>query len=171
MTSLCAIVPAQHLIATNAALEAQGFGPANFSVQCFPAAGASHAALHAWHDPAFTAAVTALPNVAYDIGEGDPITRTRALIEAQGAQWGDNAPEYGGTLTAGTGCMQRSRPASRFCLLVCSRDRFPSVRAVGVDRCAAGCGRGGVSGGRMTTIPINPMQFPQAPQGAFFMGA
>lgn len=102
MTSLCAIVPAQHLIATNAALEAQGFGPSNFSVVSYSSGAPTHAALHAWHDPAFTAAVTVLPNVAYDIGNGDPITRTRALIEAQGAQWGADAPEYAGTLTAGT---------------------------------------------------------------------
>lgn len=100
--SLVAICPAADLISANEALEAQGFGPSNFAVVSYSSGRASHAALHAWHDPAFTAAVTALPNVAYDLGEGDPITRTRALIEAHGAQWGADAPEYGGTLTAGT---------------------------------------------------------------------
>jgi len=100
--SLVAIIPAEHLLSANEALEAQGFGPSNFSVISYSSGRATHATLHAWPDPAFTAAVTALPNVAYDIGEGDPITRTRALIESQGAQWGADAPEYGGTLTAGT---------------------------------------------------------------------
>lgn len=100
--SLVAIVAVEYLQATNATLEAQGFGTRNFSVPEYTGAAASHAALHAWHDPAFTAAVTALPNVAYDIDDGDPITRTRVLIEAQGAQWGADAPEYGGVLQAGT---------------------------------------------------------------------
>ena len=101
MSNLVAIVPAADLIAANSALEAQSFGPGNFSVVSYSSGRATHAALHAWHDAAFTAAVIALPNVAYDIGTGDPGDRTRALIEAQGAQWGANAPPLTGNVTAG----------------------------------------------------------------------
>lgn len=84
--NLVAIIPAANLISANEALETQGFGSSNFAVVSYSSGRATHAALHAWHDAAFEAAVTVLPNVAYDIGEGDPITRTRVLIEAQGAK-------------------------------------------------------------------------------------
>lgn len=101
--SLCAIVPVASLLAANAALEAQGFGPSNFSVPAYTGSRATHAALHAWNDPAFAAAVKALPGVAYEESEGDPVTRTKALIEAQGAQWGAQAPELpDGPVTADT---------------------------------------------------------------------
>jgi len=104
--NLVAIIPAQYLLATNAALATQGFGPSNFSVQCFESGRASHAALHAWHDAAFEAAVTALPHVAYDIGTGDPVAHTRSLIDAQGAKWDADAAELPntGNVTAGSLC-------------------------------------------------------------------
>jgi len=102
--SLVAIIPAQYLLAANAALEAAGFGPKNFSVTTYTSGRASHAALHAWHDAAFEAAVTALPHVVYDIGDGDPVVRTRALIDAQGSKWGADAAELpnAGDVTAGS---------------------------------------------------------------------
>lgn len=90
--SICAIIPVASLAAANAALEAQGFGPNNFSVPAYGATGATHAALHAWDDPPFNAAVKAIAGVVYDEGAGDPVARTKALIEAQGAQRGANAP-------------------------------------------------------------------------------
>ena len=99
--SIVAITPAGNLQAANTTLAAAGFGPGNFSVASFTGAIATHAALHAWNDPAFAAAVKALPHVAYDESEGDPVTRTKALIEAQGAQWGANAPPLTGNVTAG----------------------------------------------------------------------
>lgn len=77
--SLCATIPAEHLQAANAALESQGFGPNNFSVVSF----SNGRAIHAWHDVAFATAVKALPGVAYEESEGSPVTRTKALIEAQ----------------------------------------------------------------------------------------
>lgn len=55
--SMCAIIPVASLIAANAALESQGFGPRNFSVPAYGGTGVTHAALHAWEDAAFTAAV------------------------------------------------------------------------------------------------------------------
>lgn len=110
--SLVAIIPVASLIAANAALESQDFGPSNFSVPVYGGTGVTHAALHAWDDPAFLAALKLLPNVVVDDGtlaEGqppaptDPITRTKALIEAQGAQWGAQAPALPttGNVTAG----------------------------------------------------------------------
>ncbi|MFT4179602.1 MAG: hypothetical protein QM612_09100 [Thermomonas sp.] len=100
--SIVAIIPAAGLIVANAALEAQGFGPGNFSVTSYALGRPSHAALHAWPDAALQAAIAALPGVVIDNSEGDPGQRTKALIEAQGAQWGSQAPAYAGTLTAGT---------------------------------------------------------------------
>lgn len=85
-------------------LETAGFGPRNFSVPAYGATGATHAALHAWGDPAFVAAVKATPGVVWEESEGDPVSRTQALIAAQGAKWGDQAPMLptSGNATAGT---------------------------------------------------------------------
>lgn len=104
MTSLCAIIPVANLAAANASLEAAGFGPRNFSVPAYGATGATHAALHTWHDAAFIAAVGAIPGVVLDNSSGDPVARTQALIEARGAKWGAQAPMLptSGNATAGT---------------------------------------------------------------------
>ena len=102
--SICAIIPVASLSAANAALEAQGFGIGNFSVPAYGATGATHAALHAWDDPPFNAAVKAIAGVVYAEGTGDPVARTKALIEAQGAKWGAQAPALPttGNVTAGS---------------------------------------------------------------------
>lgn len=102
--SICAIIPIASLIAANAALESQGFGPRNFSVPAYGGTGVTHAALHAWDDPPFNAAVKAIAGVVYAEGTGDPVARTRALIEAQGAKWGAQAPALPttGNVTAGS---------------------------------------------------------------------
>lgn len=114
--SLVALIPVASLIAANAALESQGFGPRNFSVPAYGGAGVTHAALHAWDDPAFLATLKALPNVIVDDGtreEGeepastDPITRTRELIEAQGAKWGAQAPALPTTGSVNAGGLYR----------------------------------------------------------------
>ncbi len=91
--SLCAILPVANMVAANASLEAQGFGPGNFSVAAYAAPTATHGALHAWNNPAFAAAVKTLPGVAWEESDGNPVTRTQALIAAQGAQWGSRAPD------------------------------------------------------------------------------
>jgi len=104
--SIVAIVPVAQMAAANLALEEEGFGPGNFSVPAYGATGATHAALHAWEDAAFRAALALVPGVV--VGdpedEGDPITLTAALIEAQGAKWGAQAPELPttGNVTAGS---------------------------------------------------------------------
>lgn len=102
--SICAIIPVASLDAANSTLETAGFGPRNFSVPAYGATGATHAALHAWGDPAFVAAVKATPGVVWEESEGDPVSRTQALIAAQGAKWGDQAPALPttGNVTAGS---------------------------------------------------------------------
>jgi hypothetical protein len=90
------------MAAANLTLQNAGYGPNNFSVPAFGPSGlASHGALHAWDDAAFSAAVKALAGVVWDEAAGDPVTQTNALIEAQGAQWGAQAPPYAGTLAVG----------------------------------------------------------------------
>ena len=102
--SIVAILPVANLLAANTTLEQAGFGKGNFSVPAYTGAGASHAALHAWDDPVFSAAVKAIAGVVFNEGTGDPVTRTKALIEAQGAKWGAQAPELPstGNVTAGS---------------------------------------------------------------------
>lgn len=98
--SLCAIIPVAGMAAANTTLQGLGYGPRNFSVPAYSgtAGTPTHAALHAWGPPAFVAAVKAIAGVAWQDGSGDPVSRTKALIEAQGAQWGNQAPDYGGAL-------------------------------------------------------------------------
>ena len=104
--SIVAIVPVASLRAVNTLLEEEGFGPGNFSVPAYGATGATHAALHAWEDAAFREALALVPGVV--VGdpedEGDPITLTAALIAAQGAKWGAQAPALPttGNVTAGS---------------------------------------------------------------------
>ena len=90
--SMVAVIPVANLLSANTMLEAAGFGSNNFSVPAYAGPGATHAALHAWDDAAFESAVQSIPGVVVDIGSGDPVARTQALIAAQGAQWGDQAP-------------------------------------------------------------------------------
>ena len=101
--SIVAIVPAAQMAVANLALEEAGFGPRNFTVAAYGATGATHAALHAWEDASFRAALALVPGVVVNDAEdeGDPITLTAALIETQGAQWGANAPPLTGNVTAG----------------------------------------------------------------------
>lgn len=92
--SIVALIPVAQMAAANLALEEAGFGPGNFSVPAYGATGVTHAALHAWEDSAFREALALVPGVV--VGdpedEGDPITLTAALIAAQGAKWGAQAP-------------------------------------------------------------------------------
>ena len=107
--SMVAIIPVANILTANATLlgtaEAPtGFGPNNFSVPCYTGAATTHGALHSWDDAAFEAAVQAIPNVVVQIGTGDPVARTKALIEAQGAKFGAQSPQLpsSGTVTAGS---------------------------------------------------------------------
>lgn len=90
---IVAIVPAADIVSANEALDLEGFGPSNFSVPAYIGPEATHAALHCWDHPDFEDAVLGIPNVVVQIGEGDPVARTQALIEAQGATWGAQAED------------------------------------------------------------------------------
>lgn len=91
--STVGIIPIAKLAAANQALQAQGFGPGNFSVPAWYGPAPTHAAFHSWADPAFEAACAAIPGVILTQSNGDPVADTLALIQAQGAQWGAQAPE------------------------------------------------------------------------------
>ena len=105
--SMVAIIPVANLLAANEALNELGHGPNNFSVPCYTGASATHGALHSWNDPVFEANVQAIQNVVWEISDGDPVTRTKALIEAQGAKWGAQALELPGTGSVTAGSMYR----------------------------------------------------------------
>ena len=124
--SIVAIIPVASLLAANTTLEAQGFGKSNFSVPAYTGAGASHAALHAWDDPVFSAAVKALPGVAFNEGTGDPVTRTKALIEAQGAKWGAQAPELSSTGNVTAGSLYRVGESLWSVIQTFSRTPYPA---------------------------------------------
>jgi hypothetical protein len=102
--SIVAIIPVASLVAANKALEDAGMGPGNFSVPAYTGQAPTHAALHAWADPAFQTAVLAIAGVVTEISTGDPVTRTKALIQAQGANWVDQSPMLpsAGNVTAGS---------------------------------------------------------------------
>ena len=129
--SLCAIIPVANLATANASLEAAGFGPRNFSVPAYGGTGVTHAALHAWNDAAFIAAVKAIPGVVWEESGGDPIAMTQALIEAQGAKWGAQAPMLptSGNATAGT-LYAYDRSGTRelwYCIQTFSRTTYGAV--------------------------------------------
>lgn len=109
--SMVAIVPIANILTANDTLNntaqtpgKKSHGQNNFSVPAYTGAAATHGALHSWSDPEFEADVKSIPNVVWEISEGDPVTRTQALIAAQGAKWGANAPQLPstGSVTAGS---------------------------------------------------------------------
>ena len=102
--SMCAVIPISDIQSANVALNTLGYGPNNFSVPAYTGAAVTHGALHSWNDPEFEADVKAIPNVVWEISEGDPVARTQALIAAQGAKWGAQAPQLPdvGIVTAGS---------------------------------------------------------------------
>ena len=118
--SISAICPVASLAAANAALEAAGHGPNNFSVPAYAGPGATHACLHCWDSPAFLASLQAIPEVTILAGpvdtgevdgEGNPITvdldpqeRTKKVAEDQGAVFAKDAEELpsSGMVTANT---------------------------------------------------------------------
>ena len=94
--SFSATIPASQIESANAALEAAGFGPNNFSRPMRTGSGdATHAGLHSWNDPAFRAAVAAIPNVQITDGTGLEITfaahaSARALDWTEPTTWFQN---------------------------------------------------------------------------------
>jgi hypothetical protein len=58
------------------------------------------ALLHSWGDPAFEAAVAAIPNVTIIQGS-DPVVSTTEAAEAKSSTWGSDAKPLTGTVTPG----------------------------------------------------------------------
>ena len=85
--SMVAIIPIGNLLSANTELETLGYGPNNFNLACYNGLETTHGALHCWDYPAFESSVQAIPNVVVEISTGDPSSRIRTLIEAQGATW------------------------------------------------------------------------------------
>ena len=101
MSGFSAIVPVADMAAANAALEALGFGPDNFSVPAFTGAAASHGLFHAWNDPNFQAAVAAIPNVTIVDDVTDPANSVHEACTQVNAAWGAGAPLLAGAVTPG----------------------------------------------------------------------
>lgn len=101
--SIVAVIPVANMLAANATLQTAGFGPGNFSVAAYTGSNVTFAALHAWDNPAFEAAVAALPGVIVNTAGGGA-DAVNTLIQAQGARWGDQAPALptSGNAVAGT---------------------------------------------------------------------
>lgn len=101
--SLVAIIPVESMSSANDLLEAAGYGRNCFSVPCYTGAGCTHGAFHAWDNPDLFALVKSFPEVVWEESDGPPPDRFRALVEAQNAKWGAQAPQLPdtGTVTAG----------------------------------------------------------------------
>jgi hypothetical protein len=101
--SYSAVIPASQLQAANDALEAQGFGPRNFSIPVYAGSHPTHATLHSWTDSAFLQAVQAIPNVIVSSIGGDSTERIEEAITAADplAGWAGNAKPLEGQVTPG----------------------------------------------------------------------
>jgi len=101
--SFSAIIPAADMASANATLEAQGFGPGNFSVPVYDGPRPEYATLHAWSDAAFQAAVEAIPGATVSDIDGTPQERVDAAITATSAtaSFGGNAQPLEGQVTPG----------------------------------------------------------------------
>lgn len=126
--SIVAVIPVASLLSANATLEVAGYGPKNFSVAAYGSTGPTYAALHAWGNPAFQAALVAIPGVLTNTQAGDPVTRTASLISAQGAQWGAAAPELPASGNVLAGMLYRyADGALWWCIQSFNRTTFPAI--------------------------------------------
>lgn len=101
MSSFSGIVQVALMQAANPTLEAAGFGPNNFSVPGYSSGVLpTFATFHAWDDPVFEAAVSAISGVTISRGN-DPFAVVAAALTTQSAKWGSNAPLLTGTVTPG----------------------------------------------------------------------
>lgn len=99
--SIVALSPTPH--AHNAMLEAQGFGPSNFTLPCAGSTGYKFSVLHAWDDADFLSALQLLPGIIIYSGGGQPTDMTQALVANNNASRVDTAQELPdtGNVTAG----------------------------------------------------------------------
>lgn len=100
--SFSASIPVANIAASNAALQAAGWGPNNFTVPLWtggaiPAVAALH---HIGNDPAFRAACAALAGATVR-DYGQLAVGMDATATAVGGRWGGNAPLLQGNVTPG----------------------------------------------------------------------
>ena len=100
MSNFSAAVLVADMQVVNSSLEEAGYGPNNFNVPAYAGPSPTVALLHAWGDPAFEAAVAALPGVMVEQGT-DPANTTTLVAEAHGATWGNDALPLVGNVTPG----------------------------------------------------------------------
>ena len=100
MSNFSASIHAANMQAANAELEELGHGPNNFSVPAYAGPSPTVALLHAWGDPVFEAAVSAIAGVTITQGT-DPVVMTKAAATAKSATWGQDAKPLTGTVTPG----------------------------------------------------------------------
>ena len=96
-----ASIPVAQMQAANATLEAQGFGPNNFSVPAYAGPSPKLALLHCWHSTVFEAAVAAIPGVVIQQELADPIATTTAVANTANTDWSKEAKPLTGTVTPG----------------------------------------------------------------------
>ena len=101
MNNFVAIIPVEEMEQANASLEAQGYGPNNFSVPAFNGANPAFGLFHAWADPVFETVVEAIPNVVIQYDTGDPVATVTAACDSVGAQWAQSALPLVGVVTPG----------------------------------------------------------------------
>lgn len=100
--SFSASIPVAQIDSANAALQAAGHGPGNFSVPLYTGtAMPSHAALHSFDVPGFRAAVAAIPNVQITDGANPLDVTFSAHCAANSQRWGADAPLLQGQVTPG----------------------------------------------------------------------
>ncbi len=100
MSNFSASIPVADMDAANASLELDGYGPNNFSVPAYGGPSPTVGLLHAWGDPAFEAAVAAIPNVEI-VQAGDPIEATAEAAGILGATFWADALPLTGSVTPG----------------------------------------------------------------------
>lgn len=129
--SLCAIIPVANMASANATLQGLGFGEDNFQVPSYVNGVAKYGSLHAWNDTAFSDAVKAIPSVIWEESDGDPVSRTNELIQAQGAKYGAQAPALPTTGNTVTGNLYRYTDGSLlYCITGYNTVTYPNPIAV-----------------------------------------
>lgn len=122
--SLCAIIPIASMLSANDALEQAGYGPRNFRVPLYSSTGASYGGLHTAGNIPFETAIKAIAGVVWEESNGDPATRFKTLVEAQGVKWGSNSPPLPSTGMVNAGEMYRDNNLLWYVIQSFSRDTY-----------------------------------------------
>lgn len=97
-----AIIPVSDMATANAALEAAGHGPRNFSVPVYGNSRAGWATLHAWSDPVFQSAVESTGAIVSTAGQSPQERVANAISEVSAtAGFGADAQTLEGHVTPG----------------------------------------------------------------------